>query len=48
MSMSDKQEARRLLREAEQQVGQISMTADKVRMKIMLAQGWCQLAQADR
>lgn len=48
MSMSDKQEARRLLKEAEQQVGYVSATADKVRLKIMLAQGWCQVAQADR
>lgn len=47
MSADDLKNARRLLGEAEQQAAYIG-TTDKVRMKIMIAQGWCQVSQADK
>jgi hypothetical protein len=40
--------ARRLLEEAEQNARSISNTADRARTKALIAQGWCQVAQADR
>jgi hypothetical protein len=48
MSMTDRQNARRLLNKVEEELTQVTTTADRVRLKIMLAQAWCQVAQADR
>jgi hypothetical protein len=48
MSMTDRQNARRLLNKVEEELTQAVPLAERVRLRIMLAQAWCQVAQADR
>jgi len=48
MSYEDKQKARELLQNAEQRLPQITNAEARARLCVMIAQGWCQVAQADR